>query len=385
MNKEMKTENLSESHQLAMDTLDLKPTKGIGSADIHMMDHQHIERLAGVEPGAYVKNPDEVYLGMQHAVGTCFIDQFLPRNPLSMGDAGYESDSDRKDTATTGAKEIILDGMVIDSPEAVAEHLEKYRFPKIRKKIAEFDEDAEVAKLIAHERNIQKKFGPSILKAPYGMVIFPVLRNYDYGYENYFMAYMLYPELMEKDFSIRADFGVVKNRAIARAYVEGNLPRFYRLDYDMADSRSMLIDIKTLDKLWFPHFARSIEPLQKAGIKLIWHCDGNLMEMVPRLLDVGLCGFQGFQYECGMDYEKICKMKTKEGDDLIIMGGVSVTTTLPHGTPDDVRKEMKWLVDNGPKTGLFLSNSSSIAPGVPWENIEAFVEGLKYYREHGRG
>ena len=53
MNKEMKAEHLSENHQLAMDTLDLKPTKGIGSADIHMMDHQHIERLAGVEPGAY--------------------------------------------------------------------------------------------------------------------------------------------------------------------------------------------------------------------------------------------------------------------------------------------------------------------------------------------
>ena len=117
---------------------------------------------------------------------------------------------------------------------------------------------------------------------------------------------------------------------------------------------------------------------------MIWHCDGNLMDLVPRLLDVGIRGFQGFQYEDGMDYEKICKMKTKDGEPLVIVGGVSVTRTLPMGTPSDVKREIDWLVDNGPETGLFLAGSSSIAPGVPWENIQTMVEGLRYYREHGR-
>ena len=108
------------------------------------------------------------------------------------------------------------------------------------------------------------------------------------------------------------------------------------------------------------------------------------MQMVPRLLEAGLVGFQGFQYEDGMDYEKICRMKTRDGGSLIIWAGVSVTRTLPFGTPDDVCREMKWLVDQGPKTGLFLGVSSSVAPGVPWENIQALVEGLKYYRQNGR-
>jgi uroporphyrinogen decarboxylase len=108
------------------------------------------------------------------------------------------------------------------------------------------------------------------------------------------------------------------------------------------------------------------------------------MQMVPRLLEAGFSGFQGFQYEDGMDYEKICKMKTRDGEDLIIIGGVSVTRTLPFGRPEEVKKEMKWLVGNGPKTGLFLGGSSSIAPGTPYENIRTLVEGLKYYREHGR-
>lgn len=85
-----------------------------------------------------------------------------------------------------------------------------------------------------------------------------------------------------------------------------------------------------------------------------------------------------------MDYENICKMKTREGEDLIIMGGVSVSDTLPLGKPADVKRQMEWLVEHGPKTGLFLTASSSVTPGVSWENMQTFWDGLKYYREHRR-
>jgi len=85
-----------------------------------------------------------------------------------------------------------------------------------------------------------------------------------------------------------------------------------------------------------------------------------------------------------MDYERICRMTDRNGDPLFILAGVSVTRTMPFGTPDDVRREMKWLVANGPPVGLMLGGSSTVAPGVPHENIRAVIEGLHYYREHGR-
>ena len=108
------------------------------------------------------------------------------------------------------------------------------------------------------------------------------------------------------------------------------------------------------------------------------------MDLYPRLLDAGVSGFQGFQYEDGMDYPAICRMKTREGEAPLIIAGVSVTRTLPMGTPSDVRRELKFLVENGPAQGLFLGCSSSVAPGVPWENLQALREGLQYYRTHGR-
>jgi hypothetical protein len=367
----------SGNFQLALDAIMQKPVKGIPSWLINPMEHSIIERLAGVAPGDYAAKPVETYLAMQKNAGTCMIDQWIPENPLTMGSHGYEHE---ERSATTGALQIVQDGILIDSPEAALQHIETVIFPQLHKSIDEFDEDSSAKEFIKNEQTVQDILGPEILKVPYGVAGFPFFLYDLYGYENYFMAYALYPEVMEYLFSLQADLALLNNQALAKAYKDGNFPPLIRLDSDMADSRGTLVNIESLDKIWFPHFARCLEPLLKSGIKLIWHCDGNLMQMVPRLLEVGLKGFQGFQYEDGMDYEKICKMKAKDGSSLIIIAGVSVTRTLPFGTPEDIKLEMKWLVDNGPKTGLLLGGSSSIAPGVPWENIQIFVEGLKYYR-----
>lgn len=379
---------LQKNALLALDTINQKPTKGIPSKLIHPMEHRIIDELAGVAEGTYERQPIETYLSMQRKIGTCLLDQYLATNPLTMGAHGYEPGTNK--TATTGQEQIVRDGIVIDSPEAVVAHLEQKVFPQLQQEIEAWNRDADsmgenrCKQILYNEETTQLLLGPDILKVPYDCQVLPCLGYFTYGYVNYFMAYALYPEVMERHFALQADLAVHMNRAAARAYIERKLPPLLRLDHDMADSRGTLVDIKSLDKIWFPHFARAIEPFLKNGIKLIWHCDGNLMQMVPRLLEAGLSGFQGFQYEDGMDYEKICRMKTRSGDSLIIIAGVSVTRTLPFGSPEDVRKEMKWLVDHGPKTGLFLGGSSSIAPGVSLENIKTLVEGLKYYRNHGR-
>ena len=57
---------------------------------------------------------------------------------------------------------------------------------------------------------------------------------------------------------------------------------------------------------------------------------------------------------------------------------------MPRGTQDDVARELKWLVEHGPRTGFMLGASSSVVPGTPRENIQTLMEGLNYYLTHGR-
>lgn len=394
---------LTENAQLALNTIQQKPTKGIPTWMAHIMQHRHLERLAGAQPGEYLRKPQDVYFKAQRTVGVCMLDQILWDNPMTMADRGYDEslgvpppaldylpynpltldeDSDIHGATTGGV--ILLNGMRIDSPEKVVEHLERFVFPQIEKDIAEFNEDARVREILQEETNQQALLAPDILKAGFNFVYFPYLYYGIYGYEHYFMAYALYPDVMEKSFRLQAEYALLNNRAAARAYREGNLPPFQRIDFDIADSRGTLVSLKSLDKIWLPHFNRCLEPMLETDVRIIWHCDGNLMPMVPRLLEAGIRGFQGFQYEFGMDYEKICAMKTRDGDDLLILAGVSVSTTLPFGTSREVRDEMRWLVENGPPIGLFLGASSTITPEVSWDNLQTFVNGLNYYREHGR-
>ncbi|MEW6749424.1 MAG: hypothetical protein AB1505_00415 [Candidatus Latescibacterota bacterium] len=378
----MYVSGMATTARLAMDTVLQRSTAGVPSWLIHLMEHAHIERLAGVPPGRYREAPEETYLAMQRAVGTCLLDQYIPDNPLTMGPRGFEGGGRG---ATTGAAQIAVDGIRIDSPEAVVEHLERCVFPRLRAQLdAPFDEAGRAQAIVAGEQALQDKLAPDILKTGYGFAGFPTFAYGTYGYEAYFSAYALYPEVLERWFSLQADLAVRNNRAAARAYREAHLPPLYRLDHDMADSRGTLVRVETLDRIWFPHFTRSIEPLVRAGVRLVWHCDGNLTEMVPRLLECGVRGFQGFQYEDGMDYERICRLRSRDGDPLVIIAGVSVTRALPFGTPQDVRRQLSWLVEQGPRTGLFLGGSSSVAPGVSWENIQTLVDGFRYYRTHGR-
>ena len=370
----------TESAQMALDAINRKENSGIPTGLVHIMEHSIIERLAGAESGAYVNDPYGVYCRMLEKIGVNMVDQFLAANPLTMGNRGYEHSLD---TPTTGGV-TNMDGFIIDGPETCLEYMESIDIPNLKKRIAGFHEEQRIQEVINAESQEQRMVGPNILKAGYAKLLFPHLEYDRYGYENYFMAYALYPEVIDQLFQLQADYAAKNNSAVVKAFKRAGLPLYHRLDYDMADSSGLLISMESLKRSWVEQFARAIKPAVDADFTLLWHCDGNLMELLPHLIDSGINGFHGFQYEDGMDYVKICKLKATNSKSMVIQAGVSVTRELPMGAPDHVRKQMKFLVENGPETGLFLSTSSSCAPGTPWENIKTAVEGFEYYRKHGR-
>ena len=356
---------------------------GYPCAGANIMEHAQLNRLAaryGMIDPDYVHDPVNVYARAIREIGADAIDQWIPDNPLTMKDAGFET---QRRTATTGAARIVLDGMEIQEPEDVVEHLETYEFPRLEKKIAEFDEEQRVREIGLQEYRLQMEIGLDILKTGYEFIGFPTFGYNEYGYVNYFSAYALYEDVMERHFALQAELCRKNNRAAAIAYNRYCLPGLFRLDHDMTDSRSTLVDLKSLERIWFPQLAYCLEPVIKGcGVRLIWHCDGAISSMVPGLIDVGIRGFQGFQYEDGVDFAGLCRLRGNDGRPLFMLAGVSVTQTLPFKSPRDVRAELDHLVAVHGDTALMLGCSSSVTPGVPSENLDALIEGLHYYRKH---
>ena len=75
-------------------------------------------------------------------------------------------------------------------------------------------------------------------------------------------------------------------------------------------------------------------------------------------------------------------LKREYGDRLCFEGGVSVQSTLPFGTPDDVREEVKARIDVlGREGGYILGPSHAIQAGTPPENIVALFDTAASYRQ----
>ena len=371
-------------HSFITGPLEGEKQRGYPCGGANIMEHAQLNRLAarnGMKDPDYVHDPVNVYARAQREIGADIIDQWIPDNPLTMEAQGFEDGHKR--TATTGAKEIVLDGMRIEEPEDVVAHLETYEFPRLEKKIAEFDLEKRVREIGLSEYSQQLEIGLDILKTGYGFIQFPVMGYNEYGYVNYFCAYALYEDVMERHFRLQAELCRKNNQAAALAYRRYHFPKMFRLDFDMTDSRSTLTDIRSLERIWFPQFAWCLEPVVRGtDVRLVWHSDGAIMSMVPGLLASGVRGFQGFQYEDGVDFAQLCRLRGFDGKPLCMTAGVSVTKTLPFKSPREVRAEMDALVDVHGDTILILGCSSSVTPGVSSANIDALIEGLRYYKTH---
>ena len=168
-----------ENALLAWDTINLLPTKGIPVGGINNMQWSHLESFSSNPSGSYPKDPVRVYKEFLLSIGNCFVDQWIPENPLSIKEKGYDADFERG--SNTGGEKIIRDGMLIDSPEAVVEHMEKYGFRRMEehKLYLKNNFEEEVCKRIADEVEVQRLFGMKMLKGPYsGYGLLPYLQSF---------------------------------------------------------------------------------------------------------------------------------------------------------------------------------------------------------------
>jgi hypothetical protein len=354
------------------------PEDGIPSWILVVMDVGWTERLLGEPAGAYDLDAVGLELRQKQVLGTAIFDQLVttPRSQVESGFGGRVS-----------AHQAVVDGIPIDGPEDVLRHYEQVVVPGLESAIARFPERAETirAEWLASFRQLEERLGPETLLIPYGGVQEkPVFRYFTYGYEPYFTFFALYPEVQEEAFRLEGAYAEMHNGVLAQAIVDEGIPPVIRCDHDMTSAAGPMASIETLDRIYFPHLERAMRPLVDRGIQLLWHCDGNVNLFIPRLLEIGFSGFQGFQYECDMDYPTIAKMRRRDGEPLTLIVGASVTTTMVFGTPDDVRREVDWLVRESGDSYLALAATSSICPGTPWENIDALVERMCFYQEHGR-
>jgi uroporphyrinogen decarboxylase len=145
---------------------------------------------------------------------------------------------------------------------------------------------------------------------------------------------------------------------------------------DVATQRGMLLS-PDLWRAWFkPRLRAVIEAARavKPGLHIFYHSDGDCRAIIPDLIEIGVTTLNPIQPECMNPVQ----LKKDYGEQLAFWGTVGTQSTMPFGTPDEVRAVVRERVQTvGAGGGLLLAPTHILQPDVPWENVVAFVDAVK--------
>lgn len=188
------------------------------------------------------------------------------------------------------------------------------------------------------------------------------------GYENFLMDMATEPEMC----AYILDRLCERNTRVAELAAEAGADYISTGD-DVANQRTLMFDIdmwrRFIKERWSKVYnaAKSIKP----DIKVWYHSDGNIMDIIPELIEIGVDILNPVQPEC-MDLSEI---KKRFGSRLVLDGTIGTQTTMPFGTSDEVRAIVrKRKQDLGSEGALILSPTHLLEPDVPVENVLTFLE-----------
>jgi uroporphyrinogen decarboxylase len=147
---------------------------------------------------------------------------------------------------------------------------------------------------------------------------------------------------------------------------------------DLGHQNGVMVGPDRWRKYFKKAYTRIFDAIHKQGKFSIIHCCGSVDGIVGDLIDVGLDVLQSVQPEArGMNpYE----LKKKFGKDITFWGCLGSQSTIPFGTPESIKAEVRRLKREMSKGGGYiLGGAKQLRPDTPLENavavIDAFTEG----------
>ncbi|NWG12401.1 MAG: hypothetical protein HXY20_02565 [Acidobacteria bacterium] len=190
------------------------------------------------------------------------------------------------------------------------------------------------------------------------------------GYDRMLADLVTDPDLAEAILDIPYRYHL----AAARRLVEMGVDMIWIGD-DVGAQRSMLISPAHWRRFLKPRMSSFIGTLKSINprLKVAYHSDGMILPIIPELIEVGVDVLNPVQPAC-MDP---AELKRLYGDRLCFWGTIDEQRTLPFGTPEDVRNEVRTRLETvGEDGGLIVGPTHHVQLDTPMENFRAMVEAI---------
>jgi uroporphyrinogen decarboxylase len=192
------------------------------------------------------------------------------------------------------------------------------------------------------------------------------------GLEQSLIDPLIHPEMTEYLVQRISDFFTVYHTRCFAA-LQGKMDLTQVTD-DFGGQFGLLISPKIFDRFYRQPIQRAIDLAKSYQVLVFHHDDGDCRPLIPRLVEMGIDILNPIQWRCG-NWD-LNAMKTQFGGKICFHSGVDNQQTLPFGTPEEVRREVRWLADTlgRDRTGLILAPCHNLQPITPIENILALYQ-----------
>jgi len=150
---------------------------------------------------------------------------------------------------------------------------------------------------------------------------------------------------------------------------------------DLGAQNAPLISPEIYRKLIKPRHRVLIDYIKEnTDAKVLLHTDGDVYPLIKDFIEIGVDILNPIQISANEMEPK--RLKREFGNELCFWGGVDSQEVLPHGSAQDVKKEVKKMIDIlSPNGGYILCAVHNIQPDVPPQNIAAMYEAVQEYGE----
>lgn len=236
--------------------------------------------------------------------------------------------------------------------------LQQYPFPELASSGADEGLEETVRRFKEDGYTVLGQMSQTILETAYNMRGIPQLMV-DF-YER--------PRYVEVLFQRIAEQRLYQARRFAEARVD-----ILRIGDDIATQRGLMVS-PALYREWIKPLhasviaeARRVQP----NLPVKYHSDGQLTGLLPDLIDIGVNIINPVQPEC-MD---LAEIKRTFGQELVLWGCMPVQSVFAHGSADDVRRHLEFLMaEIAVDGGLVYKFTNWLSTERSLNNMRVFFE-----------
>lgn len=212
--------------------------------------------------------------------------------------------------------------------------------------------------------------------------------KYMVGYAKIFSDFIESPEFLEAMLTRLTDIEIDFNKAIIDEC--GEYLDWMRMSpEDLASEKTAFLSLKMFDRQIKPHYVRAFTEIKEYYLKknpkgkIQFHSCGAIPEPFMRgLIDSGVDGYDSLPPKVARHSNPAAK-KRQLGREMFFYGGIDVQETLPWGSVEDVRSEVRqriWEMGHG--GGFLLSSSHRLEHDVPTPNVVAMIDEARKYGKY---